>query len=569
LARRFGLVAKPRADRWHRKPTALFGGVAIYLAFLVSFLLQRPAAIEGDMLLLLCSSGMFLLGLVDDLVRLKPYAKLIGQIVCSAALTTYGMRLQWLPSPALDQALTMFWLVGVTNALNLLDNLDGLAGGIAMIGALFIVHFCHVSGQPGAAMLSASFAGALAGFLIFNFNPASIFMGDCGSLFLGFFLGGVTMVNNQGGLRRDLFGVIGVPVLLLLIPIVDTTFVTLSRKLHGRPVSQGGRDHTSHRLVAIGLSERSAALVLWTLAIAAGGLAVLTRVLAVPVALVLTPVFGLALLFFFIQLGRVKVYEPVTSEGEGRGRALFPTLADFAYKRRIFEVISDLIIVVLAYYAAFLLRFDGAILDRHQQQFLTSLPLLITIQFGAFLLTGLYRGVWRYTSMADVGTLVRSAFLAWILTVAGIAFVYRLENFSRGVLIMDGLLLMFGVVGTRVAFRWLHTEFTRRRGRPDAKRVVIYGAGDAGVLLARELIMNNDRGLVPVGFIDDDPGKQGRTIHGVRVMGPLEVLKQQREGEVDELLISTEKLDPARAAELLAISSAIGLRTRRMRIDIS
>src|SRR4051812_43553290 len=114
LARRFGFVAKPRADRWHKKPTALLGGVGIYAAFILSYFLKRPEHVAGDMLLLTCASGMFLVGLVDDFVQLKPYAKLVGQIIFCTAFTMFGLRLHWLPWPPLDQALTVFWLVGVT-----------------------------------------------------------------------------------------------------------------------------------------------------------------------------------------------------------------------------------------------------------------------------------------------------------------------------------------------------------------------------------------------------------------------------------------------------------------------
>ena len=144
---------------------------------------------------------MFLVGLVDDCVHLKPYAKLVGQIVFCTFVTMFGLRLHWLPSRVLDQVLTIFWLVGITNAVNLLDNLDGLAGGIAAIAALYLVYFCHAAGFGGAAFLTATFAGAVLGFLVFNVNPASIFMGDCGSLFLGFFLGGRDARFN--GIGRD------------------------------------------------------------------------------------------------------------------------------------------------------------------------------------------------------------------------------------------------------------------------------------------------------------------------------------------------------------------------------
>jgi UDP-GlcNAc:undecaprenyl-phosphate GlcNAc-1-phosphate transferase len=138
-ARRWNLVAKPRADRWHRRPTALFGGVAIFGAFAAAYLLRRPVGVAGGTLLVVCSSGMFLLGLVDDFVQLKPYAKLVGQIIVSAVYTTFGLRLHWLPAPIADQVLTIFWLVGITNALNLLDNLDGLAGGVAASASGFLV----------------------------------------------------------------------------------------------------------------------------------------------------------------------------------------------------------------------------------------------------------------------------------------------------------------------------------------------------------------------------------------------------------------------------------------------
>src|SRR3954470_6293286 len=125
VARRLGWVAKPRPDRWHQKPTALFGGIGIFIGFVVAYLIRRPAAMDGDAILVVSATGMFLLGLVDDKIQLKPYTKLIGQIVCATLFTTLGLRLHWIPNPILDHGLTIFWLVGVTNALNLLDNIDG------------------------------------------------------------------------------------------------------------------------------------------------------------------------------------------------------------------------------------------------------------------------------------------------------------------------------------------------------------------------------------------------------------------------------------------------------------
>jgi UDP-GlcNAc:undecaprenyl-phosphate GlcNAc-1-phosphate transferase len=571
IARKRNFVAKPRPDRWHKKPTALFGGIGIFAAFLLTTTLLHPTPrIAGGHLLLVCSLGMFLLGLIDDVMHLKPYAKLVGQIVFCSMITMFGLRLHWLPSQPIDQALTIFWLVGITNAINLLDNLDGLAGGVAAIAAAYLVYFCHSASATAAATLAAAFSGAVVGFLVFNVNPASIFMGDCGSLFLGFFLGAVTLVNNTaGGVRRNVVAVLAIPVLLLLIPIVDTTLVTVSRRMAGRPVSQGGRDHTSHRLVALGLSERAAALTLWTLAALSGAVAVAVRNLTWMVGALLVPTFFLACLFFAVFVGHVRVYQPVADEREGRGRALLPTLADFTYKRRLFEVLCDVALIVLAYWAAYLLRFEGALVAPYYQHFVLSLPIVLVVQMGAFLVLGLYDGLWRYTSMSDLSRQLRAVTGAWVISTMTIVFVFRLESFSRSMLILDGLLLAFGVAGTRVSFRLLRTWMARFQSPAEGRRILIYGAGDGGELLLRELIQNRDLGLLPVGFVDDDPQKHGRVIHGVRVLGPLERLGELAgKQHVDEVVLSTNKLADDKTAQLVAVCKTAGLRFRRMRIAL-
>ena len=570
IARRLKLVAQPRADRWHKKPTALYGGVGIFLAFLATALLRPGVHVAGGNLLMLCASGMFAVGLVDDVVHLKPYAKLVGQIIFCTAVTVFGLRLHWLPSRVLDQGLTIFWLVGITNAINLLDNLDGLAGGIAAIAALYLVYFCHVAGVDDAATLAAIFGGAVIGFLIFNFNPASIFMGDCGSLFLGFLLGALTLVSsNSGGIRRNVVAVLSVPVLLLLIPIIDTTLVTVTRRMAGRPASQGGRDHTSHRLVALGLSERNAALTLWTIAILSGAVAVLVRNASWMIGALLVPTFFLVLLFFAVFIGRVRVYQPIVDEREAVGRALLPTLADFTYKRRVFEVLCDVVLIVLAYYAAFLLRFDGELLSPYYDLFVQSLPLVIVLQLAVFLMLGLYEGLWRYTSMSDLSRQLRAVAGAWITSTLAIVFVFRLENVSRSVLIIDGLILTAGVTGTRISFRLLRTWMGRFQSLPEGKRILIYGAGDGGELLLRELIQNRELGLQPVGFVDDDPQKEGRVIHGVRVLGSLDRLGELAHKEqVDEIVVSTTKLGADRNEMLDVVCRNAGLRYRRMRIAL-
>ncbi|HKS10619.1 MAG TPA: MraY family glycosyltransferase, partial [Pyrinomonadaceae bacterium] len=262
FARRTGMVAKPKSDRWHKKPTAMLGGIAIWATVIICYFVFIPRTVYGSKILL-ASTFLFVVGLVDDVLHIKPYQKLIGQVLGAAFVVYYGLSLPWTGSVLLNMALAIFWLIGITNAINLLDNMDGLASGIAIIAAGFLALSFVNSGQFTEALIMLLFAAALLGFLMYNSNPASIFMGDCGSMFVGFFLASSALINVSGGRTRSLLPVLAVPILVLFIPIFDTTFVTVLRKLSGRAASQGGRDHTSHRLVALGMSERHAVWMLY------------------------------------------------------------------------------------------------------------------------------------------------------------------------------------------------------------------------------------------------------------------------------------------------------------------
>lgn len=314
LARRGRMVAHPRQDRWHKQPTALLGGVAIFLAVAGPALLVQPYTPE-TLTVLGASTFLGAVGLVDDFRNLKPYQKLIGQITGTTLVISVGLELTWTAAPLVNLLLTLLWLVGITNALNLLDNMDGLAAGIAAIASIFLAINLWISGQPVGAAFLAVLAAALLGFLVYNTNPASIFMGDCGSMFVGFFLASAALLNPSGGRTRSLLPVLAVPVLVLAIPIFDITLVTVLRKRAGRPASQGGRDHTSHRLVALGMSERSAVLLLYALAALAGAVALLVRGLDLDVSLAVMVAFTLALTSLGIYLARVRVYGGELGQG--------------------------------------------------------------------------------------------------------------------------------------------------------------------------------------------------------------------------------------------------------------
>src|SRR5687767_13378548 len=274
IAPRMGFVAKPKSDRWHKRETAMMGGVAIFLTTVLMYAVLVPATLETQVVIG-ASAFLFLVGLLDDVLNIKPYQKLIGQLIGATIVVAFGLRLPLTGYELVDIWITVFWLIGITNAINLLDNMDGLAGGIAAIASISLAIGFALNGQMNELLLVSLFIGALLGFLIFNFNPASIFMGDCGSMFVGFFLASSVLIGQSGGRSRGIVSILAVPVLILFVPIFDTTFVTVIRKLWGRKASQGGRDHTSHRLVALGLSERNAVLMIYSFAVLAGLLALL------------------------------------------------------------------------------------------------------------------------------------------------------------------------------------------------------------------------------------------------------------------------------------------------------
>ncbi|HEX5707269.1 MAG TPA: hypothetical protein VFX96_08235 [Pyrinomonadaceae bacterium] len=563
LAFKFGIVARPRTDRWHRRTTAMLGGAAIFLTTIIGYLLFVPHTPQG-WVVVAASSFLFAVGLVDDLLHIKPYQKLVGQLMAAAFVIYYGLQLPWSSYPPLNMAVTLFWLVGITNAINLLDNMDGAAAGVASIAAFFIALNLVGNGQTTEALMLGVFAAALLGFLAYNSNPATIFMGDCGSLFVGFFLAATALLSAAGGRGRSFLIVVAVPVLILFIPIFDTTLVTVVRKLSGRAASQGGRDHMSHRLVALGLSERRAVWMLYGFAGASGLVALLVRNLRAEVSLAVIIGFAVLLALVGVYLAGVKVYDE-SEVAAARSKPLVSFLVDLSYKRRIFEVLLDVVLIVLAYYTAYLLLF-GEMNAEAWVLFLRAAPVLVAIKLAAFLGAGVYRGLWRYISIDNVLVYAKAVAAGTVASVLVLLFAFRFEGFSRGVFVLDALLLFMMLTGSRTAFRLFRRLIPAPNGG-EGRRVLIYGAGDAGELLLREMINNKELRYTPVGFLDDDPHKKGRVIHGFRVLGGNGSLRVIcREQRVTEVLISSTKVSEDRIREIRTDCEADGVILKRMRI---
>jgi UDP-GlcNAc:undecaprenyl-phosphate GlcNAc-1-phosphate transferase len=550
IAGRIGLVAYPKRDRWHRSPTPMLGGIAIFIGS-VPLVVLIAEAVSAHMLdrfaaLLLGAVLIFTLGLVDDLKTLPPYAKLLGQIVAACILVASLPIARYLPWSVLMVPVMIFWIVGVTNAFNLLDNMDGLSAGIGAIVSLTLFVFNFIQGDHQTALLCIVIAGACGGFLIFNFNPARIFMGDCGSLLLGYLLSGIVVLGAAKA-GSELALTLLVPVGVMALPILDTTLVTIVRSLHHRPISLGGRDHLSHRLVALGLNERSAVLVLYAVSILFGSLAIASNYVSGPVTLLLGSLLVLGIAFFGIYLGQVRIYSEADYERIQSQPGIVGKLVlggSWLYKRQVAEVVLDLTLVCLGLLAAYLIRFDGN-LERHfVEQFATLLPWIVSIKLVTLFAIGVYRSVWRYMGTSDMLRLAIASSVGSALAAGAIQLAFRGEGGApRAVLLVDWLVVTALLIGARLSFGLIRDLLARLRRR-DLVRVLIVGAGDTGELVLRAMVRSRTRAYRVVGFLDDDREMRDRSIHGVRVLGPSSSIGEVVEREhVEEVVLTTNQFD--------------------------
>ena len=270
IANRLGIVDQPDARRLHLMPVPLLGGVAIYAGFIIALLVFGEGWVVSQAIgILVGATIVSFLGIWDDRWGLRPLLKLLGQAVAASILIISGIQVSFLPHPALNVAITFIWILGITNALNLLDNMDGLSGGVGAVAAGFFLLLAAWNGQYLVASLAAALMGVCVGFLVYNFNPASIFMGDAGSMFLGFILAVVGIKLRFPGRPNVITWMI--PVVVLGLPIFDTTLVVFSRLRRGiNPLTNPGQDHVSHRLVSLGLSHRQAVILLYGVCSALG-----------------------------------------------------------------------------------------------------------------------------------------------------------------------------------------------------------------------------------------------------------------------------------------------------------
>jgi UDP-GlcNAc:undecaprenyl-phosphate/decaprenyl-phosphate GlcNAc-1-phosphate transferase len=519
LAARLG--AAPRDDRWHQRTTPMLGGIGIFVGLLAGFWVAiaadaAPASRELIAILGGCAI-LFVAGLLDDLFSLGPLPKLAAQLAAAGVVIGNGLTISGLISNNfLAGTVALVWLVGMTNAFNLLDNMDGLAATLAGIAAVFFAIDALTVHQNDAVLaLALALALACAGFLPFNLRPkrsAAVFMGDSGSQVLGFALAALGLTASWK-VAGTTVATLLLPVLVLAVPILDTTLVTVVRLLDGRPVYQGGRDHTSHRLVYHGLSERRAVVLLAVISAALGATSLFYAVLDNAWVTLIGVLLTFALLVQFASVLSDVERAPGLVEDRGWLRTFV------ANPRRLVESLVDFAVISASFAVAYYLRLQGGGSSYERHIFLVSLAVVLAVRYAAFIPFGLYRGVWRYAGARDAAAIVGAVVVSEVVAYLILDATQVWGAFPRSIFIIDALVCTVLVGASRFWERAFVRAVSSLTGRGDRRRTLIVGAGRGGRSLLREL--RETRGEQVVGFVDDDQRLARRRLQGVPVLGGL------------------------------------------------
>lgn len=541
------LIKKATDDRWHKNPTPVFGGVPIFIAFVITSLfflkMDKPVLI-----LLVTSTMMFLTGFIDDLKQISPPVKLLAQIIAASAVIVSGFALPLTGNIYLNMAISLFLIVCLTNSFNLLDNMDGLSAGVAIVVLVARGCFFAFDNDWQGLMITVLLIGSIGGFLIYNYHPANIFMGDCGSLFIGFSVSTLFVIapgSTPAGFEKNIL-----LLSLLAIPLFDTFFVSITRKIEGRKISQGGRDHLSHRLVKAGLSERMAVALLWTIA---GVIGLTSFYTYATHEYSIAGIICAVVILFSILFGRylAKPEKGVGASVNQHALTIVKMFSQFKHKRSAIQIIIDTVCIAVAYYAAYLLRFHNLVTSGQLNNFQNSV-FLITPSILLFLsLSGVYKGTWKYIGIPDIFSIYKGIFWGTAVSMLFLLFASRLGAFSQAVLINNALILMVVLPATRASYRIFDELIYKLKDKHKAIRILIYGAGNNSEHLIR-LMKYQANNTAIVGLIDDDQELRLNSIMGIKILGTVNELDEiVNKFKVDEILISTNKISDQNMLKVL------------------
>ncbi|HUA32232.1 MAG TPA: hypothetical protein VMA09_01400 [Candidatus Binataceae bacterium] len=559
-ARAIGLHYSITARRSMAAPderVAVFGGVAIVGAILLSL------GVFGALprWLGLSVAALWMIGVVDDAHELRPYQKLLGQIVVAAGVALALPRFHFTPWFAADLALEIFWLVGTSNAFNLIDGIDGLSSGTGIVAALAMAATGLLHHNIALTLEGLAVAGGLAGFLWFNFPPASIFMGDSGALAVGMLLGAMAL---QGGALATNSRVTkyAFPILVMLMPLLDTLIVSVSRFATQNPISRRGVDHSHHRLIALGLSDRATDAVCWSVALFGAVMALVAVLLPHVYLVTMLPLIAVAvamLAVFMIDL-TFEILPPVMVHSRVRGAARF--LLSFSYKRRIAEAFLDSTLIAAAFFFGSMLRYNFHILDWQARELMRSMPAVWLATYGAFALAGIYRGIWRYTGLSDGMRFANGAILAAIFLL--ILSKVMPVMISGSILVLFAVLLFNLLVITRSSFQLIRNGLLRLAA---GERVLVVGTGRAGGTALGYLGSDRPRGFRVVGFLDEDLPTHRDRVPGHMVLGKIADLPEvYQTSPFDRILLASDSISADGLAAIRDFATPRGIALHRFSI---
>jgi len=569
LARKTNVLDYPSKRKIHHKPIPLLGGIPIFFSLNLTLLLGvilNNVYIKEFLLprwktILACQIIVLTLGVFDDIKKLKPGVKLGFQIIAGALLVLFGFSIDAVANPFSGNIihlgifavpLTILWVVGITNALNLVDGLDGLAAGTSVIVCATVFGIAFLNQNIGIAFVSLILAGSILGFLRYNFHPAKIFLGDSGSLLLGLLL---AVLSIEGSSKGAILVAVLVPVLALGFPIMDT-MLSMARRLFksivlvNRPTENGtskslffknfslfdaDEDHIHHRILKLGFSHKKTVMILYGICAVLCVFAFLSQVLS---SLSVTVFLIAIIVAFFIGVKSLNYPEFKILENG----LLIPIFTANLLSKKIFLTFFDLAAVSLSYYLSFILVFGG-FSTQTRLLYIQTLPVLLALKIIVFYLSGLYKGTWQYSGIEDIVKILK----ALVLSSIGVLFVavifFGIRPFGGIIFfVMDFYLLLTFVIGVRTSHIAVNF-FYRRSSASEKKKIIIYGAGARGSILFKEIRRNGSYFSAPVGFIDDDVKKKGKFLHDCPILGTIKNLSNiVRKHEVSEIIVSTDKI---------------------------
>ena len=577
LAHRIGMVDQPDNRRIHAVPTPRGGGLAIFAAFHLTigcmawigggdFSPLFPAAWRT--LFLGVSSLLVLIGLADDRFGLRPWIKLLGQVVVAAILYAHGLSFSaffnTLFPPWVNCALTIFWIVGAINAFNLIDGLDGLAAGLALIASLGLAGTMFFRGMSGAAIPFLALAGACLGFLRYNFNPASVFLGDTGSMFLGLTLAVLPLMTAS---KQELVASLGVPLIVLGIPIFDTVIAIWRRSIRAALpgaavigarriwVMQGDKEHLHHRLLGKTMNQRRAALLLYIVNIVLVAIGIAAMLLGKRAPGIYLLAFVVAVFVVVRHLTRVELWDT--------GRVFLSRARQTLSQRLVVPVYMSLDLLLLS--AAWGVSRLLADLPLTAQDMKIALPFAVAPVFIMLAAARVYARVWSRALLSEY-VLVAVAVLAGVLLASGGVILADAQETGWGrAAFLYLILAQFLTIGVRLAGETIREsvavlERLTLLDRPDATRLLVCGGGERFHLFLRERRTQTGHNTrVVAGVLDDDINLRGRLVLGHPVLGTFDKLPEVVARHRIGLVIITANLSDERRDFLVALARQAGV----------